>query len=50
MTKVVAVIGGGLAGLAAAVRLADAGYRPIGEREWPALVRKLDRDNPGYAD
>ena len=29
MTKTVAVIGGGLAGLAAAVRLADAGYRPI---------------------
>ncbi len=29
MTTTVAVIGGGLAGLAAAVRLADAGYRPI---------------------
>ena len=24
------------------------GYRPIGEKEWPALLRKLDRDNPGY--
>ncbi len=21
-----------------------------GEREWPALLRQLDRDNPGYAD
>ena len=29
MTKTVAVIGGGLAGLAAALRLGDAGYRPI---------------------
>ncbi|MDA0340415.1 MAG: class II aldolase/adducin family protein [Proteobacteria bacterium] len=25
-----------------------AGYRTIGEKEWPALRRKLDRDNPGY--
>ena len=25
-------------------------YRTIGQREWPALVRKLDRDNPGHAD
>lgn len=24
------------------------GYRPIGVREWPALKRKLDRENPGY--
>ncbi len=24
------------------------GYRPIGVNEWPALVRKLDRENPGY--
>lgn len=24
------------------------GYRPIGVREWPALLRKLDRENPGY--
>jgi ribulose-5-phosphate 4-epimerase/fuculose-1-phosphate aldolase len=24
------------------------GYRPIGVNEWPALLRKLDRDNPGY--
>lgn len=26
----------------------DAGYRTIGVKEWPALRRKLDRDNPGY--
>ena len=26
----------------------EAGYRTIGEKEWPALRRKLDRDNPGY--
>ena len=25
------------------------GYRTIGEKEWPALKRKLDRENPGYA-
>jgi ribulose-5-phosphate 4-epimerase/fuculose-1-phosphate aldolase len=25
-----------------------AGYRPIGVNEWPALLRKLDRENPGY--
>jgi len=25
-----------------------AGYRTIGEKEWPALRRKLDRENPGY--
>lgn len=24
------------------------GYRPIGVREWPALRRQLDRENPGY--
>ena len=30
--------------------ISKAGYRPIGEREWPALVRKLDRDNPGYSE
>jgi len=24
------------------------GYRPIGKKEWPALLRKLDRENPGY--
>lgn len=24
------------------------GYRPIGEKEWPALLRKLERENPGY--
>jgi len=26
----------------------SAGYRTIGEKEWPALRRKLDRENPGY--
>lgn len=26
------------------------GYRPIGKNEWPALLRKLDRVNPGYRD
>ncbi len=30
--------------------ISKAGYRPIGEREWPALVRKVDRDNPGYTE
>ncbi|RMF01662.1 MAG: hypothetical protein D6773_09765, partial [Alphaproteobacteria bacterium] len=25
------------------------GHRPIGRKEWPALLRKLDRVNPGYA-
>lgn len=30
--------------------ISAAGYRPIGEKEWPALKRKLDRENPGYAD
>jgi ribulose-5-phosphate 4-epimerase/fuculose-1-phosphate aldolase len=25
------------------------GYRPIGVNEWPALLRKLDRENSGYA-
>ncbi len=24
------------------------GYRPIGVNEWPALLRKLGRENPGY--
>ena len=24
------------------------GHRPIGKTEWPALLRKLDRENPGY--
>ncbi len=24
------------------------GHRPIGQKEWPALLRKLDRANPGY--
>lgn len=24
------------------------GYRPIGVTEWPALLRKLDRENPGF--
>ena len=26
----------------------SAGHRPIGKYEWPALLRKLDRVNPGY--
>lgn len=28
--------------------ISDTGYRPIGLKEWPALLRKLDRANPGY--
>jgi ribulose-5-phosphate 4-epimerase/fuculose-1-phosphate aldolase len=28
----------------------EKGYRPIGKREWPALLRKLDRESPGYRD
>jgi ribulose-5-phosphate 4-epimerase/fuculose-1-phosphate aldolase len=28
--------------------ISDKGYRPIGVVEWPAIKRKLDRDNPGY--
>jgi ribulose-5-phosphate 4-epimerase/fuculose-1-phosphate aldolase len=28
--------------------ISDEGYRPIGTTEWPALKRKLDRENPGY--
>lgn len=24
------------------------GYRPIGLKEWPALMRKLNRENPGF--
>lgn len=28
--------------------LSKDGYRPIGVKEWPALLRKLDRENPGY--
>jgi ribulose-5-phosphate 4-epimerase/fuculose-1-phosphate aldolase len=24
------------------------GHRPIGQFEWPALIRKLERENPGY--
>jgi len=26
----------------------EKGHRPIGKNEWPALLRKLDRVNPGY--
>lgn len=26
------------------------GHRPIGVHEWPALLRRLDRINPGYTD
>ena len=32
------------------VTISNAGHRTIGQREWPALVRKLDRDNPDHAD
>ena len=28
----------------------EKGYRPIGKREWPALLRKLDKESPGYRD
>ena len=28
----------------------EQGYRPIGKREWPALLRKLDKESPGYRD
>tara|TARA_E500000331_G_C17167308_1_gene674447 strand:- start:6 stop:779 length:774 start_codon:yes stop_codon:yes gene_type:complete len=30
--------------------ISASGHRPIGEFEWPALIRKLNRENPGYAD
>ena len=28
--------------------ISSEGYRPIGVKEWPALLRKLDRERPGY--
>ncbi len=28
--------------------LSKDGFRPIGVKEWPALIRKLNRENPGY--
>jgi ribulose-5-phosphate 4-epimerase/fuculose-1-phosphate aldolase len=28
--------------------ISASGHRPIGQFEWPALTRKLDRTNPGY--
>ena len=28
--------------------ISASGHRPIGKLEWPALLRKLDRENPGY--
>jgi hypothetical protein len=28
----------------------DKGYRPIGRHEWPALLRRLDRESPGYSE
>ena len=28
--------------------ISASGHRPIGQFEWPALLRKLDRVNPGY--
>jgi ribulose-5-phosphate 4-epimerase/fuculose-1-phosphate aldolase len=29
--------------------ISASGHRPIGQFEWPALLRKLNRENPGYA-
>ena len=28
--------------------ISSSGHRPIGEFEWPALLRKLNRQNPGF--
>ena len=28
--------------------ISASGHRPIGQFEWPALLRKLNRENPGY--
>ena len=28
--------------------ISSEGYRPVGVKEWPALLRKLDRERPGY--
>jgi hypothetical protein len=28
----------------------EQGYRPIGKHEWPALLRRLDRESPGYRE
>ncbi|MGI9378110.1 MAG: class II aldolase/adducin family protein [Methyloligellaceae bacterium] len=30
--------------------ISDHGYRPIGLKEWPALLRRLDRIDPSYKD
>ena len=30
--------------------ISASGHRPIGDFEWPAVIRKLNRENPGYAD
>ena len=30
--------------------ISASGHRPIGQFEWPALLRKLNRENPGYAE
>ena len=30
--------------------ISASGHRPIGQFEWPALIRKLNRENPGYAE
>ena len=37
-----------LAGIAAQAKEATAGL--FGDLAWPGLLRKLDRDNPGYQD
>ena len=28
--------------------ISSTGHRPIGDFEWPALIRKLHRQNPGF--
>ena len=30
--------------------ISASGHRPIGQFEWPALLRKLNRENPGYEE
>ena len=30
--------------------ISASGHRPIGQFEWPALLRKLNRENPGYTE
>jgi hypothetical protein len=26
------------------------GFVPLGQKEWAAMLRKLDREDPGYGD